>query len=141
MALLSDLPPVETPSRLRVHLLTDPKATERGMLYRRGDGRFLLAWSRIARAFAAEIGEAGSGLALHFHLVLEPRGAECVTCRLEAAPGEGAIRLARAILLGIGEGRVDPCIRSLAEEGVACRGHADGDVFGDAVLEAVRYAI
>ena len=60
---MDDRPPVpelrEVPSRYRVHLLPHAKPTERGVLYLRGEDQFLLAWSRVKRAFAARVGGGG----------------------------------------------------------------------------------
>ena len=128
---------IATPSRLRVHLLADPKPTDRGVVYRRGGQRYLLAWPRVRRAFAAAVGETERA-GIEFHLVVESRGAECVSCRVELAPGEAAHRLARALVVADEEG-VGECVRSLARDGVASRRHPDPEAFADAVLEAVRF--
>ena len=126
------------PSRLRVHRLPEPKVTERGVLYRRGGQRYLLAWTRVAQAFAAEVGDAdGPGLTL-FDLVLEGRGAECVVCRMDVPPGETALRAARAILLALGPDACDAGVRTLAEDGVAPR-LPDAETFGQRVLESIRF--
>jgi hypothetical protein len=130
----------EVPSRYRVHLLPGAKPTERGVLYRRGRERFLLAWGRVARAFAAEVGELDGARAIAFDLAVEVRGPVCVVCRIEAGPGENAMRIARAIQLGVGPENCNPCIDSLAADGVASLSFSDTETFGEAVLESVRFA-
>jgi hypothetical protein len=126
------------PSKLRVHRLPEPKVTERGVLYRRGGQRYLLAWARVAQAFAAEVGEPdGPGVTL-FDLVLQGRGAECVVCRLDVAPGEKAERVARAVQLAVGVDLCDPGVRALAAAGGAPR-VPDADTFGQRVLESIRF--
>jgi hypothetical protein len=130
----------EVPSRYRVHLLPGAKPTERGVLYRRGRERFLLAWDRVARAFAAEVGELDGARAIAFDLAVEVRGPVCVVCRIEAGPGENAMRIARAIQLGVGPEKCNPCIESLAADGVPSLSFPDTETFGEAVLESVRFA-
>jgi hypothetical protein len=135
----TDDPASEVPSRYRVHLLPGAKPTERGVLYRRGSERFLLAWGRVERAFAAEVGEPGGVSAINFDLAVEVRGPVCVVCRMEAKPGEDAMRIAKAIQLGIGSDRCNSCIESLAADGVVSLSFPDTETFGEAVLESVRF--
>lgn len=127
----------EVPSRLRVHRLPAPKATERGILYRRGEDPYLLAWARIQRAFAAAVGDGTACILID--LVVETRGPECVVCRIEAEGVEQAAHFARAALLALGPDACDRGVRGLAEDGVVVRRHAEPDVFGESVLEAVRF--
>jgi len=126
----------EVPSRLRVHRLAAPKATERGVLYERDGEVFLLAWTRVRWAFAAEVGDAD---ALTIDLVIGGEGAECVSCRVDHAAADDARRIAQAALLALGSEACDPGLRGLAEDGEAGRHFAEMDVFGEAVLEAVRF--
>lgn len=130
--------PGEVPSRYRVHLLPRAKATERGILYLRGEEQFLLAWERVKRAFAARVGDAG-GAVVVFDLAVEVSGPECVVCRLETAPAE-APRLARAIELGIDVDARTPGLRALAHEGSAQLRFPDLESFGEASLESIRFA-
>jgi hypothetical protein len=129
----------EVPSRYRVHLLPGAKPTERGVLYRRGSERFLLAWGRVACAFAAEVGEPEGVCTIAFDLAVEASGPVCVVCRMEVEPGEDAMRIARAIQLGIGPESCNPCIKSLAADGVPSLSFPDTETFGEAVLESVRF--
>jgi hypothetical protein len=126
----------EVPSRLRVHRLVAPKPTERGVLYEREGEVFLLAWTRVRWAFAAEVGEAR---ALAVDLVIGGGGPECVSCRVDDAAAADARRIAQAALLALGTEACDPGLRGLAEDGETGRHFAEMDVFGEAVLEAVRF--
>ena len=137
--LAEDAAASEVPSRYRVHLLPGAKPTERGVLYRRGSERFLLAWGRVERAFAAQVGEPDGARSIAFDLAVEVRGSVCVVCRMEAQPGEDAMRIAKAIQLGVGPESCNPCIESLAADGVASLSFPDTEIFGEAVLEAVRF--
>jgi hypothetical protein len=129
----------EVPSRYRVHRLAEAKPTERGVLYRRGHERYLLAWRRVSRAFAGEVGEGDGPHRIVFDLAIHTEGPECVAFRLDAVPGEEAMRVARAIQLGIGTRGCSPCVRSLANDGAPSQAYADLDVFAEAALEAVRF--
>jgi hypothetical protein len=120
-------------------MLPGAKPTERGVLYRRGSERFLLAWGRVQRAFAAEVGEPELDCTITFDLAVEVSGPVCVICRMDAAPGEEAMRVARAIQLGIGPENCSPCIKSLADGGVPSLSFPDTETFGEAVLESVRF--
>lgn len=128
----------QVPSRYRVHRLPAAKPTERGVLYRRGDERFLLVWPRVRRAFAAEVGE-GTERRTVFDLVVTERGTDCVACRLDVPSGREAQRVAKAILLGIGGFACHAGLQALARDGVAGARYDDLDVFGESVLEAVRF--
>jgi len=129
----------EVPSRYRVYLLPGAKPTERGVLYRRGREQFLLAWGRVERAFAAQVGDPEGVRTITFDLAVEVRGPVCVVCRMEAKPGEDAMRIARAIQLGVGPEACNSCIESLASDGVASLLFPDTETFGEAVLESVRF--
>jgi hypothetical protein len=50
--------------------------TERGVVYRRGDQRYLLAWSRVHRGLAAEVGEPQGVRTIVFDLAIEVEGPE-----------------------------------------------------------------
>lgn len=128
----------QVPSRARVHRLPGAKPTERGVLYRRGSESFLLAWNRVQRAFAAEVGEPGSRRAV-FDLAIETTGPECVLCRLDADPGEEAMLVAKAIEVALGDDRCNPCVHSLADSGLGCRHYPDLEIFTESVLEAIRF--
>jgi hypothetical protein len=128
----------QVPSRYRVHLLPRAKATDRGVLYLKGDAQFLLAWARVKRAFAAQVGEPGAGHSFVFDLAVSVRGPECVVCRLEAEPAQ-ASRLARAIELGVPPEARTPALRALAREGTAQLSYPDLETFAEASLESIRF--
>ena len=130
------------PSRLRVLLLPDAKATERGILYRRGGQVFLLAWGRVGRAYAAVLDESQleGGPTVLFDLVVGSEGAECIVCRIRVrGRGEIANRIARALLLSLGAGACSSEIAALAEEVEPARRFPDEEAFRDAVLESIRW--
>lgn len=136
-----DLPEVqsEVPSRYRAHLLSEAKVTERGVVYRRGDRRFLLEWGRVERALAAEVGEPQGVRTIVFDLAVEIRGSECVACRFDADPGEDAMATAHAIELGVGPDRCSPSLKNLAAEGLPTRSYPDLETFEEAALESIRF--
>jgi hypothetical protein len=127
------------PSRYRAHVLADVKPTERGLLYRRGEQHFLLEWTRVLRAFGAEVGEPEGVRTIVFDLVVGIEGDACVACRFDADPGEAAAALARAVELGAGSERCDGALRAVALDGFATRSHPDLESFEDAALEAIRF--
>lgn len=132
-------PEPRVPSRCRVHWLPDAKPTDRGVVYRRGEERFLLAWSRVQRAFAAEVGESADASTVVFDLAVVTRGSECVICRTSAAPGEEATRVARAIRVGAPAEAVHASVGAVAQAGAAPRRFPDLAIWTEAVLEAVRF--
>lgn len=129
----------EVPSRYRAHLLNEAKATEKGVVYSRGAESFLLEWTRVERALAAEVGEPEGVRTIVFDLAVETRGVECVAFRLDAEPGDPAKALARAIELGIGRERCSIAVREIAAEGAVTRWYPDLDVFTEANLETIRF--
>ncbi|MDX1649663.1 MAG: hypothetical protein R3263_07395 [Myxococcota bacterium] len=129
------------PSRCRVHWLPDAKPTDRGIVYRRGEERFLLAWTRVQRAFAAQVGEDEEAPSVVLDLAVVTRGAECVICRTVAAPGEDAMRLARAVEVGVPAEAVHDSVRAVAQAGAAPRRVPDLETWTEVVLEAVRFVV
>jgi hypothetical protein len=129
----------EVPSRYRAHLLPQAKVTERGVVYRRGDQRYLLAWSRVHRGLAAEVGEPQGVRTIVFDLAIEVEGPECVVCRFDADPGEDSMATARAIQLGIGPDRCSASLKNLAAEGIPTRSYTDLETFEQAALESIRF--
>jgi hypothetical protein len=128
------------PSRCRVHLLIDAKPTERGVVYRRGDDRFLLEWPRVRLALASAVGEPEGVCTVVFDLALDVSGPECVLCRIDADPISEAPALARAIELGLGRDRCNASLKNLSRESAATRHYDDLDTLTEAHLEAIRFA-
>lgn len=147
MSLPRPVDPAEArvPSRYRVHLLSDAKPTERGVLYRRGNQRFLLEWERVRRALGAQVGGSGEAdgsggrASILIDLVTTAEGSECVVCRLLATPGPDATLFARAVLLALGPDRCSGALQSIAEEGATRLRYADSETFEAAALEALRF--
>lgn len=126
-------------SAYRVHLLADPKATDRGVVYRRGDRRYLLEWKRVQVALAAEVGEHQGVATVLIDLAVEVEGAECVVCRLDTDPGAPAQSLARAVELGVGRDRCHSSLRATANDGWPTRSYPDVESFEGAALESIRF--
>jgi hypothetical protein len=122
----------------RAHLLAGAEPTDRGLAYAQGEGSSLLAWSRVRRAFAGEVGEPEGIRTVVFDLVIGIEGPECVAFRFSAEPGDDARSTARAILVGLGPDLCDPSLHTVAAEGFATRTHSDLEPFDEACLESVR---
>jgi hypothetical protein len=126
------------PSYYRAHLLAGAEPTARGLAFRQGEESSLLAWSRVRRAFAAEVGEPEGIRTVVFDLVIGIEGPECVAFRFSAEPGDDARSTARAILVGLGPDLCDASLHTVAAEGFATRTHSDLEPFDEACLESVR---
>jgi hypothetical protein len=98
----------------------------------------LLAWSRVRRAFAAEVGEPEGIRTVVFDLVIGIEGSECLALRFDAEPGDDARSIARAIELGLGPDLCDASLHTVAAEGFAPFTHPDLEPFDAACLESVR---
>ncbi|MEN8184333.1 MAG: hypothetical protein ABFS46_17545 [Myxococcota bacterium] len=132
------LEPGAVPSRYRCQLLYGARPTGRGLVHRDGDESRLLAWSRVRRVFAAEIGEPEGVRTVVIDLVTDIVGSECVAFRMDAEPGDTARDLARAIEGGVGSDRCDFSLRAVASAGFATHSHPDLEPFDQACLEALR---
>lgn len=122
--------------RARIVVLPWAVADARGIVYRRGAEPFLLAWSRVAAAHSAEVGEPEGVQTVIFDLVLA--GRPDARCRLDADPGETARRMAEAIVRGIGRARCSASLRAVALEGYATRSYPDLDSYEEDVPEEIR---
>lgn len=110
-----------------VTLLPAARADARGVVYRRAAQSFLLPWSGIVAAHAAEVGEPEGVQTVVFDLVLG--GREARRCRLDADPGAPARELGQAIERGVGRVRCSPSLRAVALEGYATRSYPDLDAY------------
>ena len=141
---MTEVRPLDSEARsssgYRAHLLADAKATEQGILYRRGEERFLLAWDRVQRALAGVVGDPEQECTVLFDLAVEIDPGQCVVYRMDATPEEPARRLARAIFLGLGADRCTPCVAALAEHGKATLDFPVLSSFEAAALESLRFA-
>jgi len=107
----------------RVVVLVGARAEPEGIAYRRGDQGFLLRWSALAGAHAAEVGEPEGVQTVVFDLTLAGRPGE--RCRCDADPGEDARRLAEALEQALGTARCTASLRAVAREGWATRSYPD----------------
>jgi hypothetical protein len=126
-------------ARYRVRLLVQPSPTSEGIVHvERGEPR-LLAWSRIRRALAAEIGEPEGVRTIVFDLFVD-RGADgCDVARLGADPGEPARELAKRLAAALRPVCVAPSLAAVAESGGCSRSYPDLDVFEeDALRDLLR---
>jgi hypothetical protein len=122
-----------------VVILPEARADDRGVLYRRGGRLFLLPWSRVEAAHAAEVGEAEGVQTVVFDLALA--GRPRALCRLDADPGEAARALGQAVERGLGRKRCSASLRAVALEGYATRSYPDVESFErDAPREFLRSA-
>lgn len=137
----ADSPPGSSPARYRAHLLVDARPTDRGIVYRRGEEHFLLEWSRVRCALAAEVGEPEGIRTTVFDLVVGLEGQDCVAFRFDAEPGEETRSAGRAIELGVGAALCDFSLRSAAADGYATRQHPDLEAHDEASLESLRFKL
>jgi len=136
-----DVPPdgSAVPSRCRVHLLPRAKPTDRGVVYRRGDEPFLLAWDRVERVFAATVGDDPKACTVVFDLAVEVTGPELVLCRITAEPGEPARCVARALVLGTAARAATDTLEAAAASGRPSWHHPDVETLELAELESIRF--
>ncbi len=140
LALDPDLKPEDgdRPSGYRAVVLPEAEVTKLGIRYQRGAEGHLLSWTRVARAFAAEIGEPEGVRTVVFDLALGLLDADCVACRFDAEPGEDAVRVAQAIEVGAGRERCSPSLLSLAAEGLPSGRYVDLESFEETILHSLR---
>ncbi|HEX9814055.1 MAG TPA: hypothetical protein VGB31_03805 [Myxococcota bacterium] len=127
--------------RYRVRLLENPELRERGIAHGDPANPGLVEWSAIRWALAAEVGEPEGVRTIIFDLVVdrvsEPGGGAFEVRRLDAEPGEEAMRLAMAIERALAPGLSAPSIKSLATEGSPSRWYQDLEEFEAAALESL----
>ena len=127
--------------RYRVQLLQDPEPRERGIAHGDPAAPGLIAWSSIRWALAAEVGEPEGVRTVIFDLVVdriaEPDGACFEIRRLDAEPGEDAMKWAVAIARALAPELSAPSIKSLAAEGSPSRWYQDLEEFEAAALESL----
>lgn len=126
------------PAAYRADSLCGARVDDGGVSYEEADGRGLLPWDRVIRAFAAEVGEPEGVRAIVFDLVLGREGATWVARRLDADPIDGASDLARAIADALGPERAAPSLKSLAADGTPSRWFPDLESFEEWVLALLR---
>lgn len=124
-------------ARYRVELLEGTRVEERGVVHLRAGSEFLIPWSHVRRALAAEVGEPEGVRTIVFDLALSVEAGVCQVVRFDAEPGDEAMRVARVIGESLGPDRATPSLKSVATDGVASRWYPDIASFE---LEALRVA-
>jgi hypothetical protein len=123
--------------RYRVELLPDAQPCEQGIRF----GGGVLGWEAIQSAVVAEVGEPEGVRAVIFDLVVarvaSPGGVVFEVRRLDAEPGEDAMRVAQAIARGLVSEATSPSIKGLAAEGIASQRYHDLEEFEAAALESL----
>jgi len=127
--------------RYRVRLLENPALRESGIAHGDPANPGLVAWSGIRWALAAEVGEPEGVRTIIFDLVVDrisgSDGAAFEIRRLDAEPGEDAMKWATAIERALGPELSAPSIKSLAAEGSPSRWYQDLEEFEAAALESL----
>lgn len=122
-------------SRYAVRLVCEAQPTRAGLAHREAAGPQVVAWSRVRRALAAEIGEPEGARTIVFDLVLHGEDPDCVEAlRFDAEPGQAAIAMARALASALAPERLAASIKSLAADGLAEDWHPDLESFEEHAL-------
>jgi hypothetical protein len=129
------------PGRYRVRLLENPELGESGIAHGDPANPSVMEWSAVRWALAAEVGEPEGVCTIIFDLVIEHlSGVEGDTYeirRLDAEPGEDAMKWATAIERALAPGQASPSIKSLAAEGTPSRWYQNLEEFEAAALESL----
>jgi hypothetical protein len=127
--------------RYRVQLLANPELCESGIAHGDPANLSLVEWAAIYWALAAEIGEPEGVRTIIFDLVVgripEPDCSAFEICRLDAEPGEEAMKIASAIERALAPQFSAPSIKSLAAEGTPSRWYQNLEEFESAALESL----
>jgi hypothetical protein len=113
----------------RVHPLRGVSATRAGIVHRVAGGEAVLAWSRVALALAATVGEPEGVSAVVFDLLVERGDSQLVVYRLDAEPHREALPLAVRIYAELGPDRSDASIKAMATEGNPLAWYPDVESF------------
>jgi len=124
-----------------VKLLENPEVRENGITHGDPANPGLLEWPAIRWALAAEVGEPEGVRTIIFDLVVDRiSGADASAFeirRLDAEPGEDAMKWATAIERALAPELSAPSIKSLAAEGSPSRWYQDLEEFEAAALESL----
>ncbi len=124
----------------RVSVLVDAGASDQGICFRERGGLQLLEWASIETALAGEVGEPEGVRTIVFDLVTDradtPDGVRFTVWRLDAEPGEDAMKLAKAISRAIGD-KASASIKSLAAEGTPSLWYPDIEEFEAAAVQSL----
>jgi hypothetical protein len=128
--------------RYCVELLSLPTPTERGIEHGDPARPETLEWSAIQRALAAEVGEPEGVRTVVFDLVVArergERGERFAIRRLDAEPGEDAMKWAAALERSLGGERCAAAIKNLAAEGAPSRWYPSLEEFEAAALASLE---
>lgn len=130
---------LEVAGHYRVEVLAWAEIGEDGVRFREGAELRVLAWDRVLHALAAHVGEPEGVSTVVFDLVIERKETDCLVCRFDADPGEGAQTAARTLAERLGRGRCSRSLLELAAEGVPTRSYADLDALAAGSLEELGY--
>jgi len=127
--------------RYRVQLLANPELRERGIAHGDPADPSFLEWSAIRWVLAAEVGEPEGVRTILFDLVVdrlaEAEGYRYEIRRLDAEPGDEAMKWAAAIERALAPERSAPSVKSLAAEGTPSRWYQNLEEFEVAALESL----
>jgi hypothetical protein len=127
--------------RYRVRLLENPELRESGIAHGDPADPGVVEWPAIRWALAAEVGEPEGVRTIIFDLVVDrisgPDGSAFEIRRLDAEPGEDAMKWATAIDRALAPELSAPSIKSLAAEGSPSRWYQDLEEFEAAALESL----
>jgi len=118
-----------------VHVLSDAVPTRDGIVYRRGDGEALLAWSQVRFAIAATVGEPEGVSTIVFDLLVERTEDRIVVYRFDADPGAEAIPMAVTLEGVLGPDRSAASLKAMASEGSPFEWFPDLESFEAAAAE------
>jgi hypothetical protein len=131
----------EVCSRYSALLVREPVPTRAGLRHRDAAGTQVVAWSRVRRALAAEVGEPQGVCTIVFDLVLHgPDPGRVEALRFDAEPGEAAVAVARELSVWLAPERLAASIKNLAAEGLAEEWHPDLESFEEHALAALAAA-
>jgi len=127
--------------RYRVQLLSNPVLRESGIAHGDPADPGVVEWPAIRWALAAEVGEPEGVRTIIFDLVVDRlsglEGSVFEIRRLDAEPGEEAMKWASAIERALAPEFSAPSIKSLAAEGTPSRWYQNLEEFEAAALESL----
>ena len=120
---------VELRERYRVRLLSEVSLGEKGVSHLLDGEGALLAWSEVERAITAEVGEPEGVRTIVFDLVVSETDGTFEIRRMDADPGEDAMKMAKILTERLGPECASASIKSVATDGIASRWFPDLESF------------
>jgi len=117
----------ELRERYRVEILREAEPTAEGIEYSLEGESAILRWSEVETALTAEVGEPEGVRTIVFDLIVARDDRSFQVRRLDAEPGEDAMKLARILNDHLGPDRTTASIKSVATDGIASRWYPDLD--------------